>query len=297
MGSRTAPRPWARSAGVCLVFVALLLGFGTLRGHAAAPVAPMSGVADPPIALTDRSAKILGVVPGDRIELSATAAGPWRRFRVAAVYQPAVYPTEISRTRVDVRLHLADLQALEGGGDAVDSVVARVRRPNRPADVVARLNALALGFRAYTSADLAARGSTTFEVIARFHRAISVVTILASSVFLLAIMTLRGEEMRRQVGVMRLMGISHRTVAAVVVLIAAAIALAGSLVGVALGYGLSALINAYYRALFDTPLVFSEITVPVLLVAVGLSVALGIAAGAATAWRLLRRRPLEQLGR
>ncbi|HLN11765.1 MAG TPA: hypothetical protein VK587_01165, partial [bacterium] len=72
---------------------------------------------------------------------------------------------------------------------------------------------------------------------------------------------------------------------------------AGSLVGVAFGYGLSALINAYYRALFDTPLVFSEITVPVLLAAVGLSVALGVAAGAATAWRLLRRRPLEQLGR
>ncbi len=277
--------------------MALVCGIGTLRGRAAAAASPAAVGADPPVALTDRSAKILGVHPGDRIELSATAAGPWRTFRVAAVYQPSVYPTEISRTRVDVRLHLADLQALEGAGDAVDSVVVRVRQPTRPSEVVDRLNALALGFRAYTSMDLAARGSTTFEVIARFHRAISVVTILASSVFLLAIMTLRGEEMRRQVGVMRLMGISQRTIGTVVVLIAAAIALAGSLVGVALGYGLSALINAYYRALFDTPLVFSEITGTVLLVAVGLSVVLGVAAGAATAWRLLRRAPLEQVGR
>jgi len=263
-------------------------------GTAAAAVAD---TAAPPLALTDRSARLLGVTAGDLVELSLTAAGPWRAFRVAQIYRPAEYPTEISRTRVDVRLHLPDLQALDGGRDDVDSIVVRVRPPARGTDVTARLNAFPLGFRAYTAADLAARGSTTFEVIARFHRAISVVTIVASSVFLLAIMTLRGEEMRRQVGLMRLVGISRRSVAAAVLLIASGVALAGSLVGVGLGYVLSAAINLYYQRLFDTPLVFSQITWPLVAEAVALSVVLGVAAGAATAWRLLRRRPLDQLGR
>jgi putative ABC transport system permease protein len=110
-------------------------------------------------------------------------------------------------------------------------------------------------------------------------------------------MTLRGEEMRRQVGLMRLVGISRRSIASAVLLIAAAVALAGSLVGVGLGWALSTAINLYYRRLFDTPLVFSRITPSLVAEAVALSVGLGIAAGAVTAWRLLRRQPLEQLGR
>jgi len=283
-------RPFALALGV--VAVAMVAAAPPpLAARAAAPLPP------PTLDLTDRSARILGVRPGDLVDLGATAAGPWRPFRVARVYQPAEYPTEISRTRVDVRLHLADLEALQGGRDEVDSIVVRVRAPAHAAEVAARLDALPLGARAYTSADLAARGSATFEVIARFHRAISVVTVITSSVFLLAIMTLRGEEMRRQVGLMRLVGISRRSVAAAVLLIASGIAIAGSLVGVGLGYLLSAAINVRYQRLFDTTLVFSRVTRPLLVEAAVLSVGLGIAAGALTAWRLLRRRPLEQLGR
>jgi len=281
--------------------LAVVLGVVAVAVAAAASPRLAAGAAAPPspptLDLTDRSARILGVRPGDLVEVGATAAGPWRTFRVARVYQPAEYPTEISRTRVDVRLHLADLEALQGGRDEVDSIVVRVRAPARPAAVASRLDALPLGARAYTSADLAARGSATFEVIARFHRAISVVTVITSGVFLLAIMTLRGEEMRRQVGLMRLVGISRRSVAAAVLLIASGIAFAGSLVGVGLGYLLSAAINLRYQRLFDTTLVFSRITAPLLIEAVALSVGLGIGAGALTAWRLLRRRPLEQLGR
>jgi putative ABC transport system permease protein len=266
---------------------------------AAAPgLAASLGPAPPPsLALTDRSARLLGVRQGDAVEVARTAAGPWRVFRVAHVYQPPEYPTEISRTRVDLRLHLTDLEALDGAGDSVDSVVVRVRPGVRPEEVAARLDTLPLGFRAYTSDEVAAQGSSTFEVIARFHRAISVVTLLASSVFLLTIMTLRGEEMRRHVGVMRLVGISRRSIAVSLLLIAAGVAVAGSLAGVGLGYALSAAINLYYRRLFDTPLVFSAITWPVLAEAVGLSVLIGLAAGAATAWRLLRRPAREQLGR
>lgn len=231
------------------------------------------------------------------IEIAQTAAGPWRRVRIAHVYRPLLYPTEVADRDADVRLHLPDLQALAGAGDAVDSVVVRLHDASRAPRVASDLTAMGLGVHAYTSAELARRNSSSFEVVARFHRAIGAVAVLAGSVFLVTIMTLRGEEMRREVGMMRLMGLGSRTVASAVLLVAAAVAVAGSLAGAGLAYALSFAINAYYRHLFDTDILFSRVTWRLVADAAALSVVLGVAAGAVTAWRLLRRRPLDQMGR
>jgi putative ABC transport system permease protein len=263
--------------------------------RAQAPFGPPDTIIS--VALSEQAARRLGVQAGDLLELAAQPTGPWQRARVAQVYRPVRYPTEVGRTGIDLRLHLPDLQTLRGRGDQVESIVVRLRDPANGAAVAARLNAAGLGFRAYTSADLAAQNSNTFEVIRRFHRAIGLVTILASSVFLIAIMTLKGEEMRKVVGVMCLIGISSRTIAATILVIATSVALLGSLLGIGLGYVLSLAINVYYRRLFDTDLVFSRITLPLLGSAIALSLALGIAAGALMAWRRLSRQALESAGR
>ena len=292
--------------------VCAFLVLGVLSRIAASRPAPSVPPDVWPVSLGERAAHRLGVGPGDPLDLSVHPAGPWQPARVAQVYRPVRYPTEVGREPLEIRLHLPDLQALAGRGDEADSIVIRLRPPGGPApartgraatageataEVVTRLNASSLGFRAYTSAELAARNSGPFEVIARFHRAIGAVTVLASSVFLVAIMTLRGEELRRQVGVMRLIGVSPRTVVGTVLVIAAGVALLGSAIGIGLGYLLSLAINAYYRSLFDTDLVFSRVTPRLLETSAGVSALLGIAAGAVTAWRVLRRGPLEQLGR
>jgi len=242
-------------------------------------------------------------------EVAPTAAGPWQRVRVAHLYRPLLYPTEIADRDADIRLHLPDLQALAGrpwagnheiaagGGDEVDSIVVRLRDPSRASRVAADLTAMGLGVRAYTSAELARRNSSSFEVVARFHRAIGAVAVLAGSVFLVTIMTLRGEEMRREVGMMRLMGLGGRTVAGTVLFVATAVATAGSLAGAGLAYAFSFAINTYYRRLFETDILFSRVTWRLVADATVLSIVLGTAAGALTAWRLLRRRPLDQIGR
>ena len=231
------------------------------------------------------------------MEIALRTTGPWRPATIAQVYRPLRYPTEIGRGPIDMRMHLPDLQALAGRDDAVDFIVVRLTDPARAAGVAARLNAAVLGVRAYTSADLAARNSGTFEVISRFHRAIGAVTVLANGVLLLTIMTLKSEEMRRQVGVMRLMGISAGTVAATIVATAAGVSALGTAIGIGLGYGLSLAINAYYRNLFGTSLIFSRITPGLLGMSAALALVLGVGAGAVTAWRLLRPSPLEQAGR
>jgi ABC-type lipoprotein release transport system permease subunit len=289
-------RRWAAAAVLLSGLLALSAAAGRLAR--AAPAA-LPGDAVTEVAVSDRTAKALGVAAGDVIEVAATAAGPWRRVRIAQVYRPLLYPTKVADRDADIRLHLPDLQALTGTGDAADSIVVRLRphAPQTAAALASDVTAMGLGLHAYTSADLARRSSTTFEVVARFHRAIGSVAVLAGSVFLVTIMTLRGEEMRREVGTMRLVGIGGGSVAGAVVLIAAGVAAAGSAAGVGVAYALSFAINAYYRHVFDTDLVFSRVTWGLVADAVALSMVLGIAAGGVTAWRLLRRRPLDQIGR
>ena len=89
MSSRAARLPWHWAAALSVALAVVLAGAAGHRPARAGSASPPAA-AVPPLALTDRSAKILGVVPGDRVELSASAAGPWRTFRVAGKRQRAL---------------------------------------------------------------------------------------------------------------------------------------------------------------------------------------------------------------
>src|SRR5581483_4431217 len=159
------------------------------------------------------------------------------------------------------------------------------------------INAAAFGFQAYRSREIAVETSETFKVVSRFHRAIGVITIVASAIFLLCILLLKVEERRRDVAALRLIGISRASVLRSVVVEAAFVSVLGSGLGVVIGAITSAIVNRYYQALYRTPLRFSIITGDIVLTAVGLSLALGIGAGALAALRLVRTPPLALLGR
>ena len=184
-----------------------------------------------------------------------------------------------------------------GYGDRVDRFAIATRSPEATTRAIARINDAAFGFRAHRSADIAVETSTTFAVVSRFHRAIGVITVVASAIFLLCIMLLKVDERRRDVAALRLMGISARTVVRSVVLEAAAIAVLGSLAGVGVGALASALVNRHYQAVYRTPLRFSIVTGDIVFLAVALSLGLGIVAGWLAARRLVRTPPLALFGR
>ncbi|HSB55354.1 MAG TPA: FtsX-like permease family protein, partial [Gemmatimonadales bacterium] len=160
-----------------------------------------------------------------------------------------------------------------------------------------RLNQVAFGYRAYSSSDIASESSQTFKVVSRFHRAIAVISVMASAIFLLCIMLLKVEERRRDAAVMRFTGISARTIFGALLLEAILVAALGSIMGVGLAAAASATTNAYYQRFFDTALVFSVITGGIVRFSVLLSLGLGLAAGALAAWRLASTRPLVLWGR
>jgi putative ABC transport system permease protein len=244
------------------------------------------------LAIERRFAAAAGLRVGDTVRLSSSAVTGSRPARISAIYEPAPDPATIMRRDFHVRLHLADLAALTGIPDRVDRI-GLVLRPGIGVDSAAvRLNRTAFGYDVFPSRAIASQSSTTFVVVSRFHRAIAIISVLASTVFLLCLMLLKVEERRRDVAMLRFTGISRRTVFMALVLEAAVVAFVGSIVGAGIGALASALVNAYYQRAFDTALVFSEITSATLLFAIGMSVGLGIVAGALAAWRMVRTPPV-----
>jgi putative ABC transport system permease protein len=234
---------------------------------------------------------------GDRVVVAAGPGESGDTVVVAAIVQRRADPAEIARGEYRVRMHLGQLQALLGYGDRVDRFALATRTPDATTDAVARINASAFGFRAHRSADVAVETSQTFAVVSRFHRAIGTITIVASAIFLLCIMLLKVDERRRDVAALKLIGCSHRTIVGSVVLEAAAIAVLGSLFGVVVGGTASWLVNRHYQAVYRTPLRFSIVTGDIVLIAVALSLVLGIVAGWLAARRLVRTPPLALFGR
>ena len=106
----------------------------------------------------------------------------------------------------------------------VTTLESRTKTTRLFAETVDRINHVAFGFRAYRSRDIAVETSRTFQVVSRFHRAIGVITIVASSVFLLCIMVLKVEERRRDIAALRLMGISRWSVVQSIIIEAALVA-------------------------------------------------------------------------
>ena len=243
-----------------------------------------------------RLAEAAALEVGDTVRVRALAgADRSRPFVVEGVFERAADPNRISRNDYEVRFHLPDLEAMLPVRDRVDRF-AVVLAPGASPDSLARwVEGLAYGTTAYGSDALADESSTTFLVISRFHRAIGVVTVLASGIFLLCVMIIRVDERRRDVRVLRLIGISRATVFRTVVLEAVGIAALGSVLGALLGVVVTQAVNAYYASVYDTTLKFALLTPRILLLAGALGLALGVAAGSLAALRVVRVPP-ERLG-
>ncbi|MEP6618556.1 MAG: FtsX-like permease family protein [bacterium] len=249
------------------------------------------------IAIDERLAVDAHLRVGDTVSLSAQPGDNGQRATISAIVRRGADPAEVARSEYKIRLHLTQLQELLGYGDRVDRYAVATTSDTAIAEAQSRINDAAFGFHAHRSRDIAVQTSATFAVVSRFHRAIGVITIVASAIFLLCIMLLKVDERRRDVAALRLMGISANTIVKGVVLEAAGIAVIGSVVGVGFGGMASWLVNVHYQGVYRTPLKFSVVTGDIVLLAVSLSLVLGIAAGWLAARRLVAAPPLSLFGR
>jgi putative ABC transport system permease protein len=272
-----------------LTLLALLVGAG-----------PCAHADDPPTVLVSRQlAESEGLRVGDTIGLAADAAGTRTgTFRVAGIYEPTPDPGRLGTVAREVRLHLPDLLDLTrepgvpAGTEHVAAINVALADPADAERFADDVNARLPGVLARTATE-AAGSAGPFLVLERFHLAIAVVTIVAATVFLLALTVMLVDERRETVGVLRLIGLPARRILVQILIEGLLVASVGALFGLVLAVLSQGLINAFFQWRYDTALVFVRVTRDVALTCVAIAVPLGSAATVLASWALLRRNGLR----
>jgi FtsX-like permease family protein len=230
---------------------------------------------------------------GDVVTLAADpSATRAAQFRVAGVYEPTPDPMKFNVERLEARLHLDDLLSLTADptDPASTESVASINVTLEDANAGNALSrALADRFPLLRTVAAAGPDAPTFVVIDRFHAAIAAVTVIGSTAFLLALMVIRAEERKDTIGILRLIGISRKSILSEVVVEALLVALAGAVFGVAVAVAAQRGVNLIFQTRYDTPLVFVRVTPSIALRAVAVAVPVGVVAGVVASWTLLRR--------
>ena len=285
------------SARLRVLFLVLLVA------HPAAGLAASEAVGQPvaEILVSRGLLQERGLSVGQIVMLSADARGAGARpFRIAGVYEPTPDPSRFTAKRLEARLHLPDLLALTaepgeaGVADAVGAINVALVDPSDAGAFARELGARAPGVSVVRAA---AGDDEHFMIIERFHVAISVVTMIGSTAFLLALMVIRADERREIAGLLRLLGLRRRRILLQALLEGLCIAAAGAVFGVLLAAATQGAVNAFFQWRYDTTLVFLRVTPAIAARCVALALPLGVMAGLLASWTLLRRPVLDLLRR
>ena len=253
-----------------------------------------------PVVLVSRQlAESEGLAVGSVIRLATDASGTRaREFRIGGIYEPTPDPARLGQVPRSVRLHLPDLLemtrpvGIPPGAEYISSVNVALVDPRDAQQFAKDVNARLPGVLAQPSGE-AAGSAGPFRVLERFHLAIAVVTIVAATVFLLALTIMLVDERRETVGVLRLIGLPVRRILAQILLEGFMVAGVGAVFGLVLAVLSEQLINQFFQWRYDTALVFVRVTRDVALTCVSIAVPLGASATVVASWALLRRGGLR----
>jgi hypothetical protein len=270
----------------------------------AVPAATTPAAADLPSILVSRQlAEREHLAAGEVVTLAVDASGSHsRQFRIDGTYEPIPDPLRFTTRRHEARMHLPELVAMTadpadpGSTESLTAINVRLANPQDGASFWSALVSRAPGVMVRPTVR-ARDGSDPFAVLERFHIAVAIVTVLGSTAFLLALMVMRAEERRETIGIIRLIGISQRSILTEVLVEGLLIATAGAVFGILLAIAAQGAVNEFFQWRYDTALVFVRVTRAIALESVAVSVPLGILAGLVGSWTLLRRDVLALVGR
>ena len=264
--------------------------------------APAAGASHPSILVSRQLAARAHLAVGDIVTLGSDPQGHRRaEFRIAGIYEPTPDPMRFTASRIEARLHLPDVVDLvadpsdPASREAASAINVRLADPGDAGPF--SLDAMARAPGVIVRSASRARDDDPFAVLDRFHIAISAVTMIGGTAFLLALMVIRAEERRETVGILRLVGISRRTLLASVAVEGVLIAALGAVFGIVIAVASEGLVNRVFQARYDTALVFVRVTPSIALRSILIAAPLGVVAGIAASWTLLRRDILSIIRR
>jgi putative ABC transport system permease protein len=281
--------------------VSLRLAIAVFVAWLAAPGVSAQDGRLPEILITRQLAADAGLGVGDTVSLSRNADGTAaRNFRVAGIYEPVPDPMRLAARRLEARLHLPDLISLTpnpsdpSSSESVASINVALKNPADAGDFIRDVTAsIPIGQLTARPTQGGEGSATVFVVLDRFHFAIAVVTVVASTMFLLALMVMLVEERRQSVGILRLIGLRKSRILLQVFAEGLLIAVVGAAFGVLFAATLQGVVNAFFQWRYDTALVFVRVTPQIALRCVLLAVPLGVLASIVSSWTLLRSEVLD----
>lgn len=273
---------------VLLLMTAIALCAGDASGQEALPS----------ILVSRQLAETQQLAVGSVVTLAADERGERsRRFRIAGIYEPTPDPSRLGSATLETRMHLPDLLDLTrpshvpAGAEHVTTINVALADSNEARTFSRDVNARTPGAGARPATG--ARGIGPFLVLERFHLAIAAVTIVAATVFLLALTVMLVDERRETVGVLRLIGLPVRRILTQVLLEGLLVAATGAAFGIVLALASEVLINRFFQWHYDTLLIFVRITPEVAARCLAIAIPLGATATVVASWALLRRNGLK----
>jgi len=124
--------------------------------------------------------------------------------------------------------------------------------------------------------------------IAIFLGAIAGISLLVGGVGVMNIMLVSVMERRREIGILKALGATGRDIWTQFLMEAAFLTLVGGIIGIALGWGLSYIVSS-------TGQIPSVVTADIVILAVSVSVGIGLFFGFYPAWKASRLNPIEAL--
>jgi ABC-type lipoprotein release transport system permease subunit len=160
---------------------------------------------------------------GSTVRLATSPDGAdAREYRIAGIYEPTPDPERLGQVPREVRMHLPDLLAVTrpqdvlAGAEPVEGINVRLTNPADARAFSRAVQAAMPGVIARPAGESTPAGP--FRVLEQFHLAIATVTIIAATVFLLALTIMLVDERRETVGVLRLIGLPVRRILAQILL-------------------------------------------------------------------------------
>jgi len=273
-----------------------LLGCAIAAGTLSAAAA---GDGPRPILISRQLAETEKLQVGQVVRLSRHADGKdAQAFRIDGVFEPTPDPMRLGAVLRKVRMHLPDLLDLirepgtPAGSEHIDGInVQLAKGVDQEAfsrDVSSRMPGL------FAQPASQAAGSTgPFVVLERFHLAIAIVTIVAATVFLLALTIMLVDERRATVGILRLIGLPSHRILVQLFIEGMLIAGLGAVFGLLLALASEHFINQFFQWRYDTALIFVRITPRVAALCTAIAVPLGVGATVTASWALLKRNGLS----
>ncbi len=123
-----------------------------------------------------------------------------------------------------------------------------------------------------------------------FLGAIAAISLLVGGIGVMNIMLVSVMERRREIGILKALGATGRDIWTQFLMEAAFLTLAGGIIGIALGWGLS-----YFVSRFSMGQIPTMVTADIVILAVSVSVGIGLFFGFYPAWKASRLNPIEAL--